>query len=104
MFQATAGLKLPIILTMTSKNIILLLYRLYNKKQIYFSIYDYATVTTTQGALIIGGYAGSSPGVTTVACYNNSGWSRLDDLQSIRWYHRSIINGDNVYVIGGDGS
>ena len=93
MFQATAGPKLPIILTMTSKNIILLLQPT-KTKQIYFSIYHYATVTTTQGALIIGGYAGSSPGVATVACYNNAGWSRLDDLQSARYYHRAIINGD----------
>ena len=38
--------------------------------------------------------------VATVACYN-SGWSGLDDLQSGRHAHRSIINGDGVYVIGG---
>ena len=67
--------------------------------QKYFSIYGYATVTTNQGALIIGGDAG--PKVVTVACYNNSGWSRLDDLQSARGNHRAIINGDKVYVIGG---
>ena len=71
------------------------------KSQIYFSIYAYATVTTSQGALIIGGYSGSM--VATVACYNNTGWSRLDDLQSVRQYHRAIVNGDKVYVIGGNG-
>ena len=70
--------------------------------KIYFSIYGYATVTTSQGALIIGGYTG--PYVATVACYNNAGWSRLDDLQSTRRWHRAIINGDKVYVIGGDGT
>ena len=64
-----------------------------------FSIYAYATVTTSQGALFIGGYD-SSP-VATVACYNSSGWKRLDDLQSTRRNHRAIINGDKVYVVGG---
>ena len=71
------------------------------KLSLYFSIYGYATVTTNQGALFIGGFAGS--GVTTVACYNNAGWSKLDDLQSARYYHRAITNGDKVYVIGGGG-
>ena len=71
--------------------------------KIYFSIRLFATVTTEQGALIIGGYDDSDdPDVATVACYN-SGWSRLDDLQSIRRKHRTIINGDKVYVIGGYG-
>ena len=68
-----------------------------------FSIYAYATVTTSQGALFIGGYGGGAE-VATVACYNNAGWSRLDDLQSTRRDHRAIINGDKVYVIGGSGT
>ena len=63
----------------------------------------YATVTTIQGALIIGGTDGSQQ-VATVACYSNSGWSKLDDLQSVRYDHRAIINGDKVYVIGGSGT
>ena len=70
--------------------------------KIYFSIYGYATVTTSQGALFIGGYGGSE--VTTVACYNSKGWSKLDDLQSVRQYHRAISNGNKVYVIGGSGT
>ena len=41
--------------------------------------------------------------VATVACFNNSSWSKLDDLQSIRSSHRAIINGEKVYVIGGQG-
>ena len=65
----------------------------------YFSIYAYATVTTSQGALFIGGRDGSD--VATVACYSRLGWSRLDDLQSTRRYHRAIINAGKVYVIGG---
>ena len=70
---------------------------------IYFSIYAYASVTTNQGAIIIGGHTGDSV-VTTVACYNKSGWKKLNDLQSLRWGHRAISNGDKVYVIGGNGN
>ena len=69
---------------------------------ILLSIKEYATVTTEQGVLIIGGY-NLSDAVATVACYNSSGWSRLDDLQTARQDHRAIINGDKVYVIGGSG-
>ena len=67
---------------------------------IYFSLRTFATVTTSKGALIIGGSDGA--GVATVACYNTV-WSRLNDLQSIRYQHRAIINGDKIYVIGGAG-
>ena len=73
-----------------------------NFLKLCFSIFGYATVTTSQGALIIGGY-GDSSYVATVACYNNSGWNKLDDLQSTRRHHRAIINGNKVYVIGGQG-
>ena len=69
----------------------------------------FATITTVQGALIIGGYV--TNGLTeweeptaTVACYNTSGWSRLDDLQSPRHNGRAIANGDKIYIIGGSGT
>ena len=69
-------------------------------QRISFSIYKYATVTTSKGALFIGGYADGSI-VATVTSYNTDYWSKLNDLQSIRSYHRAIINGDKVYVVGG---
>ena len=65
-----------------------------------FSIYAYATVTTSEGALFIGGYADGSI-VATVTSYNTDYWRKLNDLQSIRRFHRAIINGDKVYVVGG---
>ena len=71
-------------------------------QRISFSIYKYATVTTSKGALFIGGHDGDW--VATVACYSNAGWSKLDDLQSTRVDHRAIVNGDKVYVIGGQGT
>ena len=74
------------------------------KPKPYFSILYYATVTTSQGALIIGGYCHScAPNyyVATIASYNENGWKKLDDLQSTRDGHRAIINGGKVFVIGG---
>ena len=101
-FQETPGPKLPIILIMNSEfSIFIKLNSLARTFLNYSSINSYATVTTSKGALIIGGYIGDGSDVATVACYNNVGWSRLDDLQSTRKYHRAIINGDKVYVIGG---
>ena len=77
------------------------------KSKLYFSISNYATVTTSQGTLIIGGICYKcqfSGPVATVASYNEDGWKKLDDLQSTRWEHRAIVNGDKVFVIGGEGT
>ena len=65
------------------------------------SIFRYATVTTNQGALIIGG-TDITGDLAMVHCYNNASWSRLNDLQSSRYAHRAIVNGDKVYIIGGN--
>ena len=68
---------------------------------ILLSIYRYATVTTDQGELILGG-TDSNGDLATVSCFNNSDWSKLNDLQSTRYSHRAIMNGNKVYVIGGN--
>ena len=98
--QVTNGLELPIILTMISEYLIFFKFEFSKKKS--RSIHGYATVTTSKGALIIGGSEDSE--LATVACYNDVGWSKLQDLQSTRTDHRAIINGDQVYVIGGRGT
>ena len=69
---------------------------------LYFSIQYFGTVTTSQGALIIGGHDGSA--VATVACFNGTDWMRLNDLQSPRYGHRAIMNGDKINIIGGPGT
>ena len=103
--RLTHGQKLLIIRIIQSK------FKMINgnifKPKSYFSIRLYATVTTSQGALIIGGYCSfCSPDyyVATVASYNENGWKQLDDLQSTRYAHRAIVNGDKVFVIGGSGT
>ena len=68
-----------------------------------FRISAYATVTTSQGAMIIGGYNGKES-VTTIADYtgNASGWTQIGDLHIARNGHRAIINVDQVFVVGGN--
>ena len=69
------------------------------------SIDGFATVTTSQGALIIGGRTCSGGiDIVIVACYNNAGWSRLDNLQAARRGFRAINNGKKIYLIGGVGT
>ena len=61
-------------------------------------------MTTSQGALIIGGNVWGSESEDEgriVALYNDDGWTRLADLQSQRKGHRAIVNGDKVFVVGG---
>ena len=58
-------------------------------------------MTTDQGALILGG-TDSTGDLATVSCFNSSDWSLLNDLQSTRYSHRAIMDGDKVYVVGGN--
>ena len=88
------GMKLLIVLV--GKNTIFLISVLsINNTVNFYSIYRYATVTTTEGAIFIGGAS-----LANVYLYNSSGWTRLDNLHTSREYHRAIINGDKIYVIG----
>ena len=61
----------------------------------------YATVSTNQGAFIIGGRMDSSNYVSTIACFNGNEWSLIGNLNSPRAGHSAIINGDNVFIVGG---
>ena len=101
----TIGQSLLIILIIQSK--FQMIIRNFFEHKTYFSITLYATVTTSQGALIIGGYCYNCRPrgqVATVASYNEDGWTKLEDLQSTRHGHRAIVNGDKVFVIGGFGT
>ena len=69
---------------------------------LHFSIQYFATVTTSQGALVIGGHDGAA--VATVALYTELDWFRLNGLQSPRYGHRAIINGNQINIIGGSGT
>ena len=63
----------------------------------------YATVTTSTGALIIGGFDINNF-LSTVARFDGSIWKKMDDLHSARRGHRAIVNGNKIYVVGGQGN
>lgn len=92
------GMLLQIIPSTLSK--LKIVYSLHFKLKTYSRIRFYATVTTSQGALIIGGMV-ELVEVRTVGAYNDDGWKKLNDLQAPRLGHRAIVNGDKVFVIGG---
>lgn len=58
-------------------------------------------MTTKKGALIIGGWSGTF--LSTVASFDGISWEKLNDLHSSRRAHRAIVNGNKVYVVGGQG-
>ena len=59
-------------------------------------------MTTPKGALIIGGWSGTF--ISTVASFDGSSWKQLNDLLSSRRAHRAIVNGNKIYVVGGQGN
>ena len=59
-------------------------------------------MTTKKGALIIGGWSGTF--LSTVASFDGISWKKLNDLNSARRAHRAIVNGNKVYVVGGQGN
>ena len=59
-------------------------------------------MTTKKGALIIGGWSGTF--LSTVASFDGINWNKLNDLNSSRRAHRAIVNGNKVYVVGGQGN
>ena len=58
-------------------------------------------MTTKKGVLIIGGWSGTY--LSTVASFDGSSRMKLNDLHSSRRAHRAIVNGNKVYVVGGQG-
>ena len=66
-------------------------------------MHQYATVTTPKGALIIGGKWGDGQTVSENGRYNGK-WSRLTDLIGKRDYHSAVLNGNTIYILGGNGN
>ena len=58
----------------------------------------YSTAETLDTAYVFGGQGIDS---NIVAQYNNDRWKRLDNLNSKRYGHGSIIVGDHALIIGG---
>ena len=66
------------------------------------SINTYATVTTDDGVLIIGGFD-NSRAVADVALFDGTNWSSMGLLHGARTGHNAVVNADKLFVIGGEG-
>ena len=71
--------------------------------QIHFSIAYYATASTPESVLIIGGYTYGSPStISIIAEYKNGSWTNIGNLAQARYGHCAITSGSITMVVGGD--
>ena len=61
------------------------------------SIYGYSTISTDDAAFIIGGIGNEN----TIVEFRNNQWREHGSLQQGRYYHDSIIYGEQIVIIGG---
>ena len=73
------------------------------KVKTFLRISNYATASTSEGVLIIGGYTDGSPSYTsTIAEYKDGNWKNLGDLTQSRSSHGAITSGSITMVVGGN--
>ena len=67
-----------------------------------FRITYYATASTRESVLIIGGYTkGSPPYSSTIAEYKDGSWKNVGNLAQARHGHGAITSGSVTMVVGG---
>ena len=67
-----------------------------------FRIIFYATASTSDSVLIIGGQTDSSPYTTsTIAEYKDGSWKNVGNLAQARHAHGAITSGSITMVVGG---
>ena len=68
-----------------------------------FRITEYATASTSDSVLIIGGYTGSElPSITSIiAEYKDGTWQKKGDLAQARYGHGAITSGSTTMIVGG---
>ena len=62
----------------------------------------YASASTSDSVLIIGGFTAGSPDYTsTIAEYKDGNWKNVGNLAQARYRHRAITSGSITMVVGG---
>ena len=75
----------------------------HKKNSFHFRISWYATASTTESVLIIGGWTNGSPNFSsTIAEYKNGSWKILGNLAQARYGHGAITSGSITMVVGGN--
>ena len=73
------------------------------KNSFIFRISTYATASTSDSVLIIGGFTNGSPSKTsTIAEYKDGNWRNVGKLAQARQSHGAIASGSVTMVVGGD--
>ena len=72
----------------------------------HFRITNYATTSTEESVLIIGGITNGSPGtngriISTIAEYKNGSWKNVGNLAQARDSHSAITLGSVTMIVGG---
>ena len=71
--------------------------------KLIFRISIYATASTDESVLIIGGYTGGSPRYSsTIAEYKDGNWKNIGNLAQARAGHGAITSGSVTMVAGGE--
>ena len=65
------------------------------------SIFGYSTSSTATAAYIIGGCTPDGSRVTTIAQYDDKGWTKAGDLTTKRSSHASVMRESKIIIIGG---
>ena len=73
----------------------------------HFRITNYATTSTEESVLIIGGITNGSPGtngriISTIAEYKNGSWKNVGNLAQARNSHGAITSGPFTIIVGGN--
>ena len=69
--------------------------------KLQFRIAYYATASTDESVLIIGGFTGGSPNIIlTIAEYKNGSWKNIGNLVQARYDHGAITSGSVTMIVG----
>ena len=74
--------------------------------KLHFRIGFYATASTDESVLIIGGFTGyggnGSPNIiSTIAEYKNGSWKNIGNLAQARYVHGAITSGSVTMIVDG---
>ena len=82
--------------------IIRYIFNFHGENSFIFRITEYATASTSDSVLIIGGYTNGLPSRTsTIAEFSDGNWNIVGNLAQARRGHGAIASGSITMVVGG---
>ena len=62
----------------------------------------YGVVSMQDAVFLFGGYCDTVRGTSRVSKYTIDKWEEVGNLQNTRYGPRTILNGDRIFVVGGE--